>query len=165
MKAFIYKLSFWMNKILELLAAFLLLTMCILVLYQVFTRYFLNNPSDWTEELVRYFLIWTCFIGSAWAFGTRQHMALLYFLEKMTSRKKMYFMLIIDTLVLLLTVFVIVIGGIKLALSAESVYSALLGVPRSLVYAVAPLSGVFIVIIQLINLYEDVREGTRENQV
>lgn len=41
-------------------------------------------------------------------------------------------------------------------MSAQKVYSALLGIPRSLVYAMAPVSGIFIIIAQLINLYEDV---------
>ena len=52
--------------------------------------------------------------------------------------------------------FIITIGGFKLAMSAQKVYSALLGIPRSLVYAMAPVSGIFIIIAQLINLYEDV---------
>ena len=53
-------------------------------------------------------------------------------------------------------IFIITIGGFKLAMSAQKVYSSLLGIPRSLVYAMAPVSGIFIIIAQLINLYEDV---------
>ena len=41
-------------------------------------------------------------------------------------------------------------------MSAEKVFSALLGIPRSLVYAVAPISGIFIIAAQIINLYEDI---------
>ena len=54
----------------------LLSIMTLLVLYQVFTRYILNSPAAFTEELVRYFLIWTSFIGAAYAFSTREHMSL-----------------------------------------------------------------------------------------
>lgn len=43
-----------------------------------------------------------------------------------------------------------------LALSARQEFSALLGIPRSLVYAITPISGVFITIAQIINLYEDI---------
>ena len=45
--------------------------MTFLVLYQVFTRYVLNSPAAFTEELVRYSLIWTGFIVAAYAFSTR----------------------------------------------------------------------------------------------
>ena len=60
--------------------------------------------------------------------------------------------------ILIFAIFIITIGGFKLAMSAQKVYSALLGIPRSLVYAMAPVSGIFIIIAQLINLYEDVKK-------
>ena len=50
----------------------------------------------------------------------------------------------------------ITIGGFKLALSAHAEFSALLGIPRTLVYSIAPISGVFIIFFQLINIYEDI---------
>lgn len=49
----------WMTRLLAGIATVLLSIMTLLVLYQVFTRYILNNPAAFTEELVRYFLIWT----------------------------------------------------------------------------------------------------------
>ena len=65
-------------------------------------------------------------------------------------------------LILLFAVFVITIGGFNLALSAQKVFSALLGIPRSLVYDMAPISGLFIILAQLINIYEDVTGITIE---
>ena len=59
-------------------------------------------------------------------------------------------------LILLLAIFVITIGGFKLAVSASREFSALLGIPRSLVYSIAPISGIFIIIAQIINIYEDI---------
>ena len=50
-----------MTKLLAAIATLLLSIMTLLVLYQVFTRYVLNSPAAFTEELVRYFLIWTGF--------------------------------------------------------------------------------------------------------
>ena len=55
----------WITRLLAGIATVLLSIMTLLVLYQVFTRYILNNPAAFTEELVRYFLIWTGFIGAA----------------------------------------------------------------------------------------------------
>ena len=43
-----------------------------------------------------------------------------------------------------------------LAVSASREFSALLGIPRSLVYSIAPISGIFIIIAQIINIYEDI---------
>lgn len=142
--------------VLSRIAAVLLSVMTLLVLYQVFTRYVLNSPAAFTEELVRYFLIWTGFIGAAYAFSTREHMSLVLVRDKLNPSGRKVLMTAIDILILLFALFVITIGGIKLAMSAVKVYSALLGIPRSLVYSMAPVSGVFIILAQIINIYEDV---------
>ena len=145
-----------MTFLLSRIATILLSVMTFLVLYQVFTRYVLNSPAAFTEELVRYSLIWTGFIGAAYAFSTRAHMSLVLLQESLKPEGRRILMICIDTLILIFAIFIITIGGFKLAMSAQKVYSALLGIPRSLVYAMAPVSGIFIIIAQLINLYEDV---------
>ena len=156
MKQFLGKVKFWMDKFLSIACAVLLSFMTILVLIQVFSRYVLNSPVAFTEELVRYSLIWTGFIGAAYAFSTREHMALTLVRDKLTGRPHQILVIFIDALILLLAIFVITIGGYKLAVSARAEFSALLGVPRTLVYSIAPISGIFIIIAQIINLYEDI---------
>ena len=148
-------IKFWMDKILSIACAILLSFMTILVLIQVFSRYVLNSPVAFTEELVRYSLIWTGFIGAAYAFSTREHMSLTLVRDKFTGKAHTGLLVAIDGLILLMAIFVFTIGG-KLAVSASREFSALLGIPRSLVYAIAPISGVFIVIAQIINIYEDI---------
>lgn len=150
------KIKYRIDKFLEIFCTLLLSFMTILVLMQVFSRYIFNNPLAFTEELVRYSLIWTGFIGAAYAFSTREHMALGLFKDKLKKEQRKILVIAIDVLILLLAIFVITIGGFKLALSARHEFSALLGVPRSLVYAIAPISGVFIIFAQIINIYEDI---------
>ena len=111
---------------------------------------------------MRYFLIWTGFIGAAYAFITREHMCLVLVRDSLSPAGRRILMTFIDVLILLFAVFVITIGGFKLALSAQKVFSALLGIPRSLVYAMAPISGLFIILAQIINIYEDVTGITIE---
>ena len=156
MREFLSSVKKWMTFLLSRIATILLSVMTFLVLYQVFTRYVLNSPAAFTEELVRYSLIWTGFIGAAYAFFTRQHMCLVVVRDSLNPVGKKILMTAVDLLILVFALFVITIGGFKLAMSAQKVYSALLGIPRSLVYAMAPVSGIFIIIAQLINLYEDV---------
>ena len=138
-------IKFWMDKILSIACAVLLTFMTVLVLIQAFT-----------EELVRYSLIWTGFIGAAYAFSTREHMSLTLIRDKFTGKAHTALLVVIDGLILLMAIFVFTIGGFKLAVSASREFSALLGIPRSLVYSIAPISGVFIVLAQIINIYEDV---------
>ncbi len=151
-----------MTKLLAGIATILLSVMTLLVLYQVFTRYVLDSPAAFTEELVRYFLIWTGFIGAAYAFITREHMCLVLVRDNLKPQQRRILMIFLDVLILVFALFVITIGGFKLAVSAQREYSALLGIPRSLVYGMAPVSGLFIIMAQIINIYEDVTGITIE---
>ena len=149
-----YNLKRGLIWLLSRLSAILLSVMTILIIYQVFTRYILNNPADFTEEIIRYMLIWTGFIGAAYGFLTREHMSLTLIPDRVNSKSQKRIRVLIDLSILLVALFIIVIGGFKLVHSARSQRSALLGIPRSLVYIVAPISGIFIVLAQIINLWE-----------
>ncbi len=69
----VYRLEAWVA-----LAFFwvLALTVC----YQFFTRYFMNDSASWTEEIARYLLICTVFLGIAPAVrdGRNIHVDFLY---------------------------------------------------------------------------------------
>lgn len=146
----------YMNKVLAICCSALLIFMTCLVLWQVFTRYILGSPAAFTEELVKYALMWSGFIGAAYAFSTRDHMALTLVKSKLNGTPYKVLSLIIDVLILVLAFLVIIIGGVKLAVSAKAEFSALLGISRALVYSVAPISGILIIIAQVINIYEDI---------
>lgn len=156
MKIALGKIKKFSNRFLAIVCAILLSFMAVLVLWQVFTRYVLGHPAAFTEELVKYSLVWTSFVGAAYAFSAREHMALTLLKDRLTGLPHRILATLIDILILAVALFVITIGGFKLALSAHAEFSALLGIPRTLVYSIAPISGVFIIFFQLINIYEDI---------
>lgn len=151
------KIKKTMNTALAYVTAFFLIIMTLLVVWQVFTRYILNDPSIFTEELVRFILIWTSFLGAAYAFGTRQHMALIFLKEgtKGVAKKSIY--VFIDFVVLILAALVLIKGGYNLASSVMTIKTPILGIPKGLVYMIGPISGVIITIYQIINIIEDMK--------
>ncbi|WP_043497075.1 TRAP transporter small permease [Georgenia sp. SUBG003] len=144
-----------LGAILVWFAGTLLVLMTFLVLYQVFTRYALGSPAAFTEELVRYALIWTSFISAAYGFLHRKHMALFVVRDKFGPAARRALIIGSDVLVLLFAVLVMVVGGTMLAVSARNDYSALLGISRGLVYAIAPVAGLAITAAQALNIWED----------
>ena len=164
MYQFLVKTKAAINFVLSTLCTVLFVFMTFLVIWQVFTRYVLNDPASFTEELVRYSLIWTGFIGAAYAFSTREHMALTFLRDKLDESNIKRLKVAVDVVILLFALAILVIGGTKLAIAASMEYSALLGFLRSLVDSMAPISGVFIVIIQIINIYEDVTGVSLSNK-
>ena len=57
------------------------------VLWQVFTRFVLRDPSSFTEELARYLLIWVGLLGASYAAGKRMHLALDLLPMKLEGRR------------------------------------------------------------------------------
>ena len=161
------KVKVGMNYILAILCTLFLVVMTLLVLWQVFSRYVLGAPSAFTEELVRYCLIWTGFIGAAYAFSARAHMQLTIVRDQFSPENRKRINAVVDIIILLFALIFMVVGGARLTLAAQMEYSALLGISRALVYSMAPIAGVLIIVAQIINLYEDLtgRELTAAAQV
>jgi TRAP-type C4-dicarboxylate transport system permease small subunit len=116
------------------------------VLWQVFTRWVLADPSSYTEELARYLLIWVGLLGAAYAVGKKLHLAIDLLPSMLTGRPKHLLDIVIEGLVLAFAFFVMVVGGyrlMELTLRMEQT-SAALQVPLGYVYSVIPLSGVLI---------------------
>lgn len=149
-----------LSKVLLWITVALLVIMTALVLYQVFTRYVLSSPVAFTEELVRYSLIWVSFIAGTYAFLERQHMALTIVRDRFPARSRRVLIIGIDVLILVLAVLVLGIGGAFLAWDSRGDISALLGISRGLVYAIVPIAGVGITLAQVLNILDTVR-GTR----
>ena len=55
------------------------------VFYQVFTRYALNDPAGWTEEIARYLLVAMVFIGASMSVRKNNHIHVDYFYRLMPA--------------------------------------------------------------------------------
>lgn len=53
-------------------------TLAFIVFYQVFTRYVMDDPAGWTEEIARYFLVAIVFIGAAMSVRKNNHIQVDY---------------------------------------------------------------------------------------
>ena len=60
------------NKILGSAIAALAAIMVFACCWQVITRFLLKDPSQWTEEFLRYALIWMTMLGAPYAYGKGQ---------------------------------------------------------------------------------------------
>lgn len=72
-----------LNKILNALAGISFIAMVVLTCWQVFTRYVLQNPSSWSEELVSYLFAWASLLGASLVTGERGHMNIPIIVERM----------------------------------------------------------------------------------
>ena len=89
-----------LNRIMNVLAGVSLIAMTALTCWQVFTRYVLNNPSTWSEELVGYLFAWASLFGASLITGERGHMNIPVVVEKMpaAAQKETFQSILGDTL-------------------------------------------------------------------
>ena len=131
---------------------FLLVLVTVVVTWQVFSRYVLNDPSSFTEELARFLLIWITLLGCVMAYRHNHHLGLdmVYSQAKGAYRKAMYFVIHGSVGIFALTV--MIIGGYLLMNMTEQLgqSSPVMGIDISLVYSVVPFSG-FLIVIYAIN--------------
>lgn len=135
------------DKILEPILVTLLAIMLISVLWQVFSRYLLKEPSSFTEELARYLLIWIGTLGAAYAAGSKLHLAITLFPSKLSPENQQKLQLVLNALVILFAVAIFCIGGSRLVYITNMLgqKSPALGVPLFYVYAIIPVSGLLVI--------------------
>ncbi len=131
----------------------LLFTMLFCVCWQVFSRYFLKMPATFTEELVRFLLMWVGLLGAAYGFGTHRHLSLTLIADKFPTKLKLIIKLAIIGLVAVLAIGLLIYGGYQLMLIAITQKSSVLAVPMWIVYAILPISGCLILFYQIYDFF------------
>lgn len=69
----LYKVNMAIGKVELLFAAIIMAVLTAVMTWQVVTRYWLNIPAPWAEELCRYLFIWASFVGSAYGVLVYDH--------------------------------------------------------------------------------------------
>ena len=148
------KLRARIDSILEKALVVIMSLMVINVLWQVFSRYILDNPSSFTDELARYLMIWVGVLGAAYVAGKGNHVAITYFSEKFNSANRKKVDVIINLTILSFAILGMLIGGVRLVyitLVLEQL-SPSLKIPLGIVYAVIPISGILIIFYKILDL-------------
>ena len=144
------------DSILEKTLIVIMSFMVVNVLWQVFSRYILANPSSFTDELARYLMIWVGVLGAAYVVGKGNHVAITYFSEKLNPVNLKRVQIIINLTILSFAILGMFIGGVRLVyitLVLEQLSPAL-KIPLGVVYAVIPLSGLLIIFYKVLDLKE-----------
>ncbi len=156
------------NQFVGFFLVFLMGTMLLAVLWQVFTRYLLNSASSFTGELARFLLIWVGMLGAAYASGQQLHLAIDLLPSRLTGRKKRTLDIIIKSLILLFALVALVIGGAQLVYVTYSLgqTSPTLQIPMAVVYLILPVSGLLIIyykVMEFLHLDEEHPAAPTEN--
>ena len=143
-----------LNQILRVLAGVSFLAMVALTCWQVFTRYILQNPSSWSEELVSYLFAWMSLLGASIVVGERGHMNIPIVVERMGTKGRKFFAIFAEVIACVFAGVILVYGGIQITNLAMGQMTSSLGLPIGVFYVILPLSGVINMIYTILNIVD-----------
>jgi TRAP-type C4-dicarboxylate transport system permease small subunit len=138
----------------------LMSAMVVDVTWQVASRYLLQAPSSFTEELAGFLLIWIGLLGAAYGFRTRAHLGIDLLVSRLGGGWRRGAEVLSHLLVLLFALITLVGGGIELvqlAFRLEQI-SAAMGVRMGFVYLALPLSGGLVMLFSAEAMWRAARE-------
>jgi TRAP-type C4-dicarboxylate transport system permease small subunit len=142
----------WIANLLIIFMALMVLN----VTWQVASRFLLQDPSSFTDELSRYLLIWVGMLGSAYVAGKNEHLAIDILINKLKGNAQIKLLMFIQFLILIFALFVMVLGGSNLVYITFMLgqKSATLQLPLSFIYGIIPFSGLLIIYYEIVTIIQ-----------
>ena len=137
--------------------------MTLTVLWQVFTRFVIKNPSSWTEELAIFLLIWIGLLGSAVALKYKAHLGIDIIVSRLSPAKQKAVGLFVCACIAFFCIAVLLFGGIKLVavVLMNNQLSPALQIKMGYVYLALPISGIFMLIYTIELAVEVIKAPTK----
>ncbi|BEI25734.1 TRAP transporter small permease [Vibrio fluvialis] len=150
----------YINRGLRLLLTLFMAVMIIAVVWQVFTRFVLNDPANFTDELSRYLLIWIGVLGGAYTFSIRRHLALELLSSRYGEKGRNVLSILTNLIVVMLSTIAFIYGGYLLVSSTiangQISPGIVIGGKHLLigyVYLVVPISGALITYFGVLDIF------------
>lgn len=143
-----------LTKLLHVLAGVSFIAMVALTCWQVFTRYVLQNPSSWSEELVSYLFAWASLLGASLVTGERGHMNIPIIVEKLRPSMQRALGVFGELVAFAFSLIILVYGGVQITQLSMGQMTSSLGVAVGVFYVVMPLCGVINMIYTVLNIVD-----------
>ncbi|MBS1155465.1 MAG: siaT 2 [Proteobacteria bacterium] len=129
----------------------------IITVWAVFTRYMLNSPILWVEEILLAAYIWAIMLGAAAAMKRRKHISIDVFFTMLPPKAQRYAQLMNDAISI---VVLVVFGwlGLELAMESGGKITPILGVSYIYLNLAIPVGSFWMAIYLVIHMINDMRK-------
>lgn len=141
-------------KIVEKICVFLFVLITLVGLYQVISRYFLNDPKAWSEEVLSNGFAWMALLASALVFGKRDHMRLTFIIDKFSLKNKKMIEIINEIIIFVFSLVIFVIGGMAIFNLTKAQITPALQWSTGVFYLAITISGILTCIFSMANIIE-----------
>ena len=130
----------------------LFIVLVLLVTWQVFVRQVLPLPNqEWTEVLARIVFIWQGLIGAAYVIGEKDDVAIDFLVNKLPGGGVKAMQILAHSIVAFFAIWVMCIGGGRLAAATMDDIVQLLPVSQGVIYLAQPIAGGLIAVFSVLH--------------
>ncbi|ORC31168.1 hypothetical protein B4O97_17300 [Marispirochaeta aestuarii] len=129
-----------LEKAYSMFLILLTLTMFIIVAFNVFMRFVMNQSLGWADELARFIFIWIGFLGAVLAYKNDEHVGLSFLIDAIQSSRGKRIISVIQQILSLVVLLFITYFGYQASTTVMNVSPAL-SIPMSLMYLIVPFCG------------------------
>ncbi|MBS1227856.1 MAG: conserved rane protein of unknown function [Proteobacteria bacterium] len=120
----------------------------VLLAVNVFVRFFPIVSFEWFDEVIEMLIAWMVFLGTAALWRENEHFTITFFPDLFKDKKTGFALDILTNLVGLAFIGVFTYYSLNLTLRVSD-WTPIINMPKKLLYASMPVSGVFMVIYSL----------------
>lgn len=150
-----------LDRVLAVASVVLFAVLVLDVVWQVFSRQVLNDPSTWSEEAARYLFVWLGFFATALVFSERGHIAVDFIVRKLPDTVEKGVAVLVQVAIIAFATVVLVWGGWTAAQNAWNQNLTALPTTIGPMYMVMPITGVLITFYAIYHVIAVIR-GTEE---
>ncbi|MCD7979136.1 MAG: TRAP transporter small permease [Fusobacterium sp.] len=144
----------FLNKIILGICVILFMFMTCVGTYQILVRYIFKSPSTISEELISYSFAWMSMFAASYIFGKRDHMRMVFFIERFNKDIQIKIGILTEIVVLLFAIGVLISGGAYITTLSITQTTPALGISMGYIYIVLPVCGIITAIYSILNIFD-----------
>lgn len=144
----------FLNKIILGICVIHFMFMTCVGTYQILVRYIFKSPNTISEELISYSFAWMSMFAASYIFGKRDHMRMVFFIERFNKDIQIKIGILTEIVVLLFAIGVLISGGAYITTLSITQTTPALGISMGYIYMVLPVCGIITAIYSILNIFD-----------
>lgn len=153
-----------MNKVIKVILAASIGAMSLVIVTQVIFRYFFHHTFTWAEELSRYLMVLSVFLGAALAIRTQSLIAVEVLAENISQRARKILKLFVYTLCIIFFIVLLVVS-IQMVGDVSRQLSPALQIKMSIPYMAIPIGAAALILNSIAVILELIMNKKSEEKV
>lgn len=138
------KLAYLLKNLDFIISSLCLTALIIVTFLSVLSRYLLNSPFAWTEEVQMMLIVWTVFMGGSMAFREKAHIAIEVLVDALPAKARRAVRMLTAVMILIVLIYIGYQGAGYIGKQIEiGRVTSILKIPGAFIYSIIPIGSAF----------------------